>query len=126
MFDLRGSGNPDDFRAYESAALATVPPASSTAGGTAADMRTRLAAYSKHPLAWPSGSPCAGVAAGGAGGGSNGGPGGSASGGSSSAASAGNTGGCGCRTTRNTGPTLWWLPAALLAAAATRRRSRAA
>ncbi len=137
LFDLRGSGNPDDFRAYESAALATVPPSSSTAGGTAADMRTRLAAYSKAPLAWPSGSPCAGVATGGSGGsgasgagGSASGSGGSATGGSTSAsggsagsrAAANNSGGCGCRATESNGSTLWWLSAALFALAAARRR----
>jgi hypothetical protein len=59
MFDLRGNGNPDDYRSFESASLATVPPSGSKAGGTAADMRARLATYAQHPLAWPSGSPCA-------------------------------------------------------------------
>lgn len=59
MFSMRGKGNPDDFRADEEPDLATVPPPSSGAGGTAKDMRTRLAAYSKAPLAWPTGSVCA-------------------------------------------------------------------
>jgi MYXO-CTERM domain-containing protein len=59
LFDMRGSGSPDDYRAYESAALAAVPPAGSDAGGTAADMRDRVAAYSASPMPWPEGSPCA-------------------------------------------------------------------
>ncbi|MBK7581460.1 MAG: hypothetical protein IPI67_14775 [Myxococcales bacterium] len=89
LFDMRGSGNPDDFRAYESAKLATVPPSSSTAGGTAADMRTRLASYAKAPLVWPAGSPCAsGGGASGAGGG-----GAAAGGGGGSGERAGGAGG---------------------------------
>ncbi len=132
LFDLRGSGNPDDFRAYESAQLATVPPASSDAGGTAADMRKRLAAYSKQPLAWPSGSPCAGTAMGGSSGGAGtSSVGGSAAGGASSgtggsAAAAGpassSTGGCGCRTSGDTDPAPWWPLSALFVVLAVRRR----
>lgn len=115
LFDMRGSGNPDDFRATESAALATVPPASSNAGGTAADMRTRLAAYAKSPLAWPAGSPCASAAGGAAGsagdsgagatggavaaGGNSGSTSGSGGSGGASAVPAGAStdSGCGCR-----------------------------
>jgi MYXO-CTERM domain-containing protein len=107
LFDLRGSGNPDDFRAFESAALATVPPASSDAGGTAADMRTRLAAYAQNPLAWPAGSLCAtGAAGAGSGGtGASSGSGGTSSGSGGAAGSSvspkgdasGDESGCGCR-----------------------------
>jgi len=59
LFSLRGQGNPDTFRADEDPALATVPPAESLAGGTAADMRRRLASYSMNPLLGPPGSICA-------------------------------------------------------------------
>jgi hypothetical protein len=110
LFDMRGSGDPDDYRAYEIPELATVPPESSTAGGTAAHMRTRLASYAQAPLAWPAGSLCASASAGGAsgapgGGGSSGaGAGGASSGGgggSGATAGAGSSsddgGGCGCR-----------------------------
>jgi hypothetical protein len=48
--------DPDDFRAF--GALGTPPPASSSAGGTAAHMRDRVATYSATPLPWPEGSPC--------------------------------------------------------------------
>jgi MYXO-CTERM domain-containing protein len=130
LFDLRGSGNPDDFRAYESSALATVPPASSKAGGTAADMRARLADYSKSPLVWPPGSPCAGPGAGGTGGSGATGSGGSAAGGSAAGGSAGSntaassdTGGCGCRAAGDSRSSPWWLPVALLAMVAVCRRS---
>jgi MYXO-CTERM domain-containing protein len=120
LFDMRGSDNPDEFRAYESAALATVPPPESTAGGTAADMRARLAAYAKAPLAWPAGSPCAAGFAGGAAGGSAGAGGSGASSGSvgasgsggASGASVAPTGaeqgeGCGCRTAGSRGAPRW-------------------
>jgi hypothetical protein len=73
MMDMRPNADtqptntpPDGYRAHESDALATVPPAASMAGGTAADMRTRLIAYSAHELAWPAGSPCASHGTGGA------------------------------------------------------------
>jgi hypothetical protein len=62
MMDMRGTGDPDEWRASESADLAAVPPPESGAGGTAADMRARLAAYAGSPLDWPSGSPCAAAA----------------------------------------------------------------
>jgi hypothetical protein len=55
LFDLRGEGDPDGFRAVEGDGLDAVPPADSEAGGTAADMRRRLAAYTTAPLAWPLG-----------------------------------------------------------------------
>lgn len=57
LFELLGSGNPDDFRAME-ADLATIPPPNMLAGGTAKDMRIRLAVYSQQPLPWPAGSIC--------------------------------------------------------------------
>lgn len=135
LFDLRGSGNPDDFRAYESAALATVPPSSSTAGGTAADMRTRLVDYSKSALVWPSGSPCAGPAAGGGGASGASGSGGSATGGSTTASggsaaspaqAAGSGGGCGCRAAGSAGSVPWWLSVLLSCLVVVRRRNRAA
>ncbi|MFH1434429.1 MAG: hypothetical protein ABIJ56_01815, partial [Pseudomonadota bacterium] len=56
LFEHLGEGDPDQFRGE--GALGTVPPAETGAGGTAADMRGRLAAYSADPLAWPEGSPC--------------------------------------------------------------------
>jgi hypothetical protein len=60
LFEHNASGgDPDTFRAYEQSDFATVPPPESGAGGTAADLRTRLAAYSAAPLAWPAGSLCA-------------------------------------------------------------------
>ncbi|WP_104981163.1 hypothetical protein [Sorangium cellulosum] len=57
MFELLGSGDPDDFRA--TGELGAVPPSQSTAGGTAAELRARQSAYSESQLAWPAGSPCA-------------------------------------------------------------------
>ncbi|HOU93183.1 MAG TPA: hypothetical protein PLU22_19155, partial [Polyangiaceae bacterium] len=110
LFDLRGEGDPDGFRAVEGDGLDAVPPADSDAGGTAADMRARLAAYTTAPLAWPAGTPCAGHAPSGGGGGS------SATGGAATTAGApgGNEGptehteetpaddgGCGCRAARS-------------------------
>jgi len=55
--DFGGYGDPDDFRAAGD--LGTVPPGDSGAGGTATDLRDRLAAYSDDPLPWPDGSFCA-------------------------------------------------------------------
>jgi MYXO-CTERM domain-containing protein len=58
MFELLDNGNnPDAFRS-QNGALGTVPPAGSSAGGTAADMRARAVAYAKSPLSWPAGSIC--------------------------------------------------------------------
>jgi hypothetical protein len=54
--DFTGAGDPDLFRA--SGDLGTVPPGSSGAGGTAADLRARLADYSAAPLSWPDGGMC--------------------------------------------------------------------
>jgi MYXO-CTERM domain-containing protein len=149
MFDLRGSGNPDDYRAYEIPALATVPPSDSEAGGTAKEMRARLAQYTKNPLAWPAGAPCApggggsAGAAGGAGAPGSGGNAGStpgqdagpgtdaandsshaADGASSSPLSSGGAGdgGCGCRTSPSSSPPAVGLLIAL--AALTLRRAR--
>lgn len=129
LFDLRGSGDPDGYRAYESAKLATVPPASSTAGGTAADMRARLAAYAQSPLAWPTGSLCASAGSpgsGGAGGVTAGGAGGAASGGTpgggGSRATGGDDGGCGCRAAGAEGASGAWLVGLLCAAGRLRRR----
>ncbi len=72
LFDLRGEGEPDDFRAVEGDGLDTAPPANSDAGGTAADLRARLADYATAPLAWPEGAFCSARAAGAAGAGSDG------------------------------------------------------
>jgi hypothetical protein len=56
MWEQQGSGgDPDTFRGI---GLAT-PPSTSPAGGTALDLRTRLAAYDASPPAWPAGSLCA-------------------------------------------------------------------
>ena len=55
-----GVDDPDDFRA-SMGDLGAVPPSGSAAGGTAADTRSRLAAYGAAPLAWPEGSPCLAV-----------------------------------------------------------------
>jgi hypothetical protein len=52
----RGEADPDLIRA--SGELGNTPPADSLAGGTAADMRDRVAAYSQNPLLWPEGSIC--------------------------------------------------------------------
>jgi hypothetical protein len=54
--DFTGAGAPDLFRA--SGELGAVPPESSAAGGTAAELRDRLAAYVAAPLAWPDGGFC--------------------------------------------------------------------
>jgi hypothetical protein len=54
--DFTGAGDPDLFRA--SGDLGAVPPGTSGAGGTAADMRARLADYSTSPLGWPDGGMC--------------------------------------------------------------------
>jgi hypothetical protein len=60
LFEHQGSGDdPDEFRAL--GGLGAVPPADSGAGGTAAHMRDRVAAYSANPAAWPESSPCAGI-----------------------------------------------------------------
>lgn len=126
LFDLRGSGDPDGYRAYESAKLATVPPASSTAGGTAADMRARLAAYAKSPLVWPPGSPCASAGASGSGGS---GAGGASSGGAGSGGASGGSGtsqndddaGCGCHAVGARGGSFAALLALVFAAVARRR-----
>jgi hypothetical protein len=48
--------DPDDFRSYGS--FGEIPPDGHPAGGTAADMRDRVAAYSQTPLTWPGGSVC--------------------------------------------------------------------
>lgn len=65
MWEQQGTGDPDTFRGI---GLAT-PPASSPAGGTALDLRTRLAAYEGTAPAFPAGSSCASAAS--AGGGAN-------------------------------------------------------
>ena len=52
----RGETDPDLIRA--SGALGDTPPADSLAGGTAANMRDRVATYSQNPLVWPEGSIC--------------------------------------------------------------------
>ncbi|WP_437683435.1 hypothetical protein [Sorangium sp. So ce131] len=57
MFELLGSGDPSTFRA--AGRLGAVPPSGSSAGGTAAHMRARLAAYAADPIEWPLGAPCA-------------------------------------------------------------------
>ncbi len=49
--------DPDEFRSY--GMFGEVPPDGHPAGGTAADMRDRAAAYSQAPLDWPSGTLCA-------------------------------------------------------------------
>ncbi|WP_437960420.1 hypothetical protein WME76_12785 [Sorangium sp. So ce119] len=128
MFELLGSGDPDDFRA--SGPYGAVPPPGSTAGGTAADMRARLAAYSENPLAWPAGSPCAQAGgAGSSGAGSGGATGGGAAGGGATAGSAG--GGAtgeegGCQVQPRAGGAGVALAAALgVLAAGLRRRRRA-
>ncbi len=137
MFSMRGTGDPDDFRADEEPDLATVPPAASMAGGTAADMRARLAVYTNDPLVWPKGSICAsaiGAGAGGssgsaAGGGGSGpgpgsGPAGAGGGGANGDTGGGNSGGCGCRAAGSApdggGP---WIVVLLAAGAALRRRT---
>ncbi|RLB64925.1 MAG: hypothetical protein DRI90_03370 [Deltaproteobacteria bacterium] len=59
LFDHQKYGDvedPDDFRSYGT--FGEVPPDGHPAGGTAADMRDRVAAYSQAPLSWPSGSVC--------------------------------------------------------------------
>jgi hypothetical protein len=110
MWELDGTGgeDPDTFRASGLA----LPPAGSPAGGTAKDLRDRLAAYRANPLAWPVGSPCA---AGNADGGSSGGRGG---GGASAggAAGGGTSGGesCNCSVPGRTRPPAWWLLVGLL------------
>jgi hypothetical protein len=61
LFEHQGSGdNPDEFRALGE--LGAVPPSDSGAGGTAAHMRDRVAAYSADPAAWPAGSLCTAAA----------------------------------------------------------------
>ncbi len=113
LFDLRGEGEPDGCRAVEGDGLDAVPPADSEAGGTAADMRRRLAAYTTAPLAWPLGTLCAGRAPGAGGAPADGA---SGTGASSTAATSGGDGappapgdgtataaidgGCGCRAAR--------------------------
>jgi len=141
LFDMRGNGNPDDFRAFESADLATVPPVSTMAGGTAADMRTRLAAYAKSPLAWPAGSPCAdgggtggsssSTGSGNAGSGDNGGSAGTGGSGGDGGGDGGKAGGgadsgaCGCHVIgRGAEDASAVLAVALGAAALGRRRRR--
>ncbi len=52
-----GETDPDLIRA--SGALGTPPPSGSPAGGTAADMRQRVADYSAAPLSWPADTLCA-------------------------------------------------------------------
>ena len=61
LMDMRGEGDPDDYRAGEPTApgLATPPPSGSEAGGAAADMKQRLGVYAADPIAWPAGSLCA-------------------------------------------------------------------
>jgi MYXO-CTERM domain-containing protein len=54
---FHGETDPDAIRAAGD--LGTPPPAGSPAGGTAADLRARVAAYSDAPLAWPEGTVCA-------------------------------------------------------------------
>jgi MYXO-CTERM domain-containing protein len=115
MMDMRPNADtqpanvaPDDYRAHESDALATVPPASSMAGGTAADMRTRFIAYSASELAWPRGSLCAS----------------SGSGGVQSSGAGAMAGGCKCRATP-TGEAPSSGLVTILAALALARRRRA-
>jgi MYXO-CTERM domain-containing protein len=99
MWEQQGTGDPDTFRGI---GLAT-PPSSSAAGGTALDLRTRLAAFEQSAPAFPPGSPCApaassggaanatgGASSGGAANGSGGANGGGANGGGG--ANAGGTG----------------------------------
>jgi hypothetical protein len=101
LFSMRGDGDPDDYRADEDPNLAIPPPTGSDAGGTAADMRARVAVYTQQPLAWPDGSICAPSPSGGDGGASasaSAGVGGSASpsgSGSGSATGSGGVGGAG-------------------------------
>jgi MYXO-CTERM domain-containing protein len=52
----QGETDPDEIRAEGS--FGEVPPTDSPAGGTARDMRTRVARYSQSPLAWPDASIC--------------------------------------------------------------------
>lgn len=51
---LGDGGSPDNFRGKSY----PTPPADPDAGGTAKDLRLRLAAYLKSPLPWPSANPC--------------------------------------------------------------------
>ncbi|MBN2192561.1 MAG: hypothetical protein JW751_07065 [Polyangiaceae bacterium] len=88
-------GHPDEFRALEGDGWNAVPPEGSDAGGTAADMRTRLAAYATAPFAWPEGSLCASDDPGTAGAGSEGNGGGTAGGGSDAGGEHGADGGKG-------------------------------
>lgn len=57
-YNFDTEGNADTFRAGEDP-LATVPPSETGAGGTARQMRERVAAYTEAPLRWPAGSICA-------------------------------------------------------------------
>jgi hypothetical protein len=133
MMDMRPNADtqpastpPDGYRAHESDALATVPPASSMAGGTAADMRTRLVAYSAQELAWPTGSPCAQAGTGGSGAGTGGSGAGTGSGGASTSGAGGGhsakAGGCSCRTDGGREAPSLGLAACLSALALFRRR----
>ena len=108
----QGESDPDDIRA--SGTLGTPPPASSPAGGTAADMRDRVVAYAQQPLAFPEGSVCyessagaggssgtggsnmGGASGGGASAGASGGGASGASGTSSSASNGDDDSGCSC------------------------------
>jgi len=55
MWEQLGAGDPDSFRGIGLA----VPPTDSTAGGTAKDLRERLAVYAKDPITFAAGNPCA-------------------------------------------------------------------
>ena len=106
--------NPDDFRGYGT--FGEVPPDGHPAGGTAADMRDRVAAYGQAPLIWPSGSICdTGVQTGTP---EINRPGGTA-------ATYSNDSGCGCHAAgaSSRGRGWLWVPAAL-ALATSRRRQR--
>jgi hypothetical protein len=128
--DFQGAGDPDDFRA--SGDLGTTPPASHPAGGTAADMRSRVATYSAAPLGWPAGSLCdQGISTGGSGatgGGTAGtaGAGGAAAGGSGLPAAPSDEAeqaGCGCMAPGSRGRSgLGLLASALALATLTGRR----
>ena len=153
LFSMRGDGNPDDYRADEDPNLAIPPPAGSDAGGTAADMRARVAVYTQQPLAWPPGSICAPSSSAGGGGSSasvgasgstsaSGNESGSGSGGRSGSgvgggggnadgAAPGASGGCGCvvgaANERSAGGcALAALALALIAARRSTRRARGA
>ncbi len=98
LWEHQGSGaTPDDFRGLG----VSTPPDTSPAGGTAKDLRERIAAYQADPLPWPAGSICAsgsggsGGATAGMGGESSGEGGATSTSGGSAGASGGRGGGAG-------------------------------